>query len=259
MDITLLCEDTFDGMMSAVYDGWVKMNKGHTIHIRPGEVYEYSFLTEYVRVETNLEKVKKVADSIRKKISPDAYMMVYRTCMHYEEDRVDIVVDFLKLGYKVGAKVTKDFGNPVVMKLVEYSRKVGNETHLFKGFVRFKEVQGNILLSRISPKCDVLPMISHHFSNRYPLENWIIYDDTRKKALVHGKGMKCILLSGNDVEEKVKKLNASDTYEDLWKVFFDTIGIKERENSRCQKTNLPKWYREHMTEFTENVHNDEKI
>ena len=36
---------------------------------------------------------------------------------------------------------------------------------------------------------------------------------------------------------------------DLWKDFFNTIGIKERENYQCQRNLMPLWYRKHMTEF----------
>lgn len=249
MDVTLLCEDNFDGMMSAIYEGWIRMNRGDEIHIRPGNIYEYSFLTEYIYIETDFDRAQKVTNSIRKKISLEAYMLVYRTCMHYDEERVDAVMDFLKLGYKVGARVTKDFGNPVVMRMIEYNRKVGNESHLYKGFVRFKEGKGKILLAAIAPKCDILSLISNHFSNRFPLENWVIYDEVRKKALVHVKGSKAFMVKGSNVEERIGDMNIDDSYEELWKVFFDTIGITERENPGCQNNHIPKWYREHMSEF----------
>lgn len=249
MNITLICEDSFDGMMSAVYEGWIKMNQGHTIHIHPGETYEYSFLTEYVDVPVNSERAIKVSESIKKKISTEAYVMVYRACMHYSEDRVDVVVDFLKEGYKVGRRITKDLGNPVVIKLMEYSRKVGNEAHLFKEFLRFRELNGNILFGTISPKCDVLSLIAYHFQDRFPLENWIIYDDTRKKALIHKKNAECIVVSGKEIDEELERLEKKDGYEELWKVFFDAIAIKERENYNCQRNHMPKWYRKHMTEI----------
>lgn len=35
----------------------------------------------------------------------------------------------------------------------------------------------------------------------------------------------------------------------LWKRFYETVAIKERENPRCQNTFLPKRYRGTMTEF----------
>ena len=39
-----------------------------------------------------------------------------------------------------------------------------------------------------------------------------------------------------------------DEYEELWKVFFNTIAINERYNPKCQCTHLPKWYRKNMLE-----------
>lgn len=38
-------------------------------------------------------------------------------------------------------------------------------------------------------------------------------------------------------------------YADLWKAFFESIAIPERENADLQRTNLPLHYRKHMTEF----------
>ena len=38
-------------------------------------------------------------------------------------------------------------------------------------------------------------------------------------------------------------------YRLLWKRFYDTIAIKERENPRCRMTQMPKRYWNTMTEF----------
>ena len=40
-----------------------------------------------------------------------------------------------------------------------------------------------------------------------------------------------------------------DEYDDLWKIFFDTIGIDARYNPKCQQTLIPNWYRKNMPEF----------
>ena len=32
-DITLVCDDSFDGIMTAIYDGWVLMLKGNKVKI----------------------------------------------------------------------------------------------------------------------------------------------------------------------------------------------------------------------------------
>lgn len=249
MNITLVCQDSFDGIMTAVYDGWVLMNMGHNISIYPGDRYEPSFFSEFREIETNLDKSYKVSESIKRKISVEAYSLVFKASLHFDQKKGDVIFGFLQIGYPLGAKVTKMLGNEYVMSLMELSRKVSNESHLFKGFVRFRELEGKILYSNIAPKCDVLPIIGYHFQERYPLENWIIYDEKRKKAIVHPSGKKYFFLNGKDMEELIKNIGVEDDYEKLWKVFFTTIGIESRKNEQCQNNLLPKWFRNNMTEF----------
>ena len=43
-------------------------------------------------------------------------------------------------------------------------------------------------------------------------------------------------------------------YRLLWKRFYDTIAIKERENPRCRMTNMPKRYWNTMTEFQDKAY-----
>ena len=42
-NVTLVCDDTFDGIMTAIYDGWVLMNKGCIVSIHPGKGYSATF------------------------------------------------------------------------------------------------------------------------------------------------------------------------------------------------------------------------
>lgn len=245
----LVCEESFDGIMTAIYDGWVLMNQGHDVKIFPGEGYSYDMFTEYIECETNVDKAMRVAKSVRVKISEYAYSMVYHASMHFDKNRADAIFEFLKVGYKTGGSVTRRLADPVVMRIMELDRKTGNEAHLFREFLRFREIDGKILYGKIEPKCDVIPLMINHFANRYPLENWIIYDEYHKKAAVHKSEDKTIIVSGNELEKIVSKMEIDDEYEELWKVFFKTIGIESRYNPRCQQTMMPQWYRKNMTEF----------
>ncbi|MBR3645908.1 MAG: DUF4130 domain-containing protein, partial [Lachnospiraceae bacterium] len=80
--------------------------------------------------------------------------------------------------------------------------------------------------------------------------NWAIYDDVRQKALVHRRGSSSIVVSGTDLDSSLGQIAVRDDYEELWKVFFETIGIEARKNEKCQNNHLPKWYRKNMTEMT---------
>lgn len=50
--------------------------------------------------------------------------------------------------------------------------------------------------------------------------------------------------SGRDISEEERK------YEFLWRRFFHSVSIKERENPKCQQAHLPFRYRGEMTEFS---------
>ena len=41
--------------------------------------------------------------------------------------------------------------------------------------------------------------------------------------------------------------------EDLWKTFFKTVAIKERENLKCQRNFMPKRYWENMIEMEDKL------
>jgi hypothetical protein len=75
----------------------------------------------------------------------------------------------------------------------------------------------------------------------------LIYDKNHRTAfLYHGGKAKIspvedFTLPPPDSEEVM--------FRKLWKLFYNTIGIKERYNPRCRMTNMPKRYWENMTEF----------
>ena len=54
-------------------------------------------------------------------------------------------------------------------------------------------------------------------------------------------------LSQKEMDRLSQKTN--DPFVELWKGFFENIGIKERRNPKCQRNMLPLWYRKHMPEF----------
>ena len=53
-----------------------------------------------------------------------------------------------------------------------------------------------------------------------------------------------------DIEESKKTSYAESVFVELWKGFFESISIKERENYRLQRQNLPIRFRKNMTEFS---------
>ena len=57
-----------------------------------------------------------------------------------------------------------------------------------------------------------------------------------------------------DILNVLKKTEEiKDEFTDLWCTFFNTIGIKERENRKCQRKLFPIWRRKHAVEFMQNA------
>ena len=83
-------------------------------------------------------------------------------------------------------KIMEHLGCPAVADVFSMSRSVSNEAHRYEEFIRFRELENGILFSEITPKAQILTCVADHFEDRFPLENWIIYDKTHKVCLVHG-------------------------------------------------------------------------
>ena len=122
---------------------------------------------------------------------------------------------------------------------------------MFREFIRFRELENGVLLSEITPKGRVLTCIADHFTNRFPLENWMVYDKTHKEFLVHRAKADWVLVQGEELDhEAAGRISASESeYARMWKGFCSSIAIKERENPDCQRNHLPIHFRQDMTEF----------
>lgn len=257
--IILVCDGTIDGIFTAIFDGFVIRNKRYgqrgeyyrdNIQICVEPDYNEELFAEYIPIDTDYEKSFKTAASIRKKLGEEVYMLVIRALCHYETDRATIVFGFLVRGFKAGSRVLEMLGDKYVICAMELSRKALNEAHLFKGFLRFKDIDST-LYGIISPKCDVIPLIGDHFDERYPNENWIIYDKKRKKAAIHKKYRQWIITANNEINgEYLEEIyEKADDYTHMWKTFYEALYTKERKNEKCQNNLIPKWYRKNMTEF----------
>lgn len=255
--MTLVCEDSFDGILTAVYDGF--LYKGCSVKIIINSEYNYDLFSEYVNIVTDYEKSRKVLNTIREKISDEAFFDIFRIAASNESDKCDLIFEYIIKGLRYGREVSLMLTDNHIMRCQEVCRKVNNETLFYREILRFEELPGKILFARISPRSNVMYDIMEHFSDRFPEENFFIYDDNRRICGVHNMRSEYYIINDVDIEELIKKHNerlstsvtkeSKDIYTDLWRAFFKSISIKERENYKCQRNHLPLHYRKHITEF----------
>lgn len=245
------CEDTLEGMMTCIYEVWAGKKGAQNVRLEVEPIFQQEMFCEYIHVEADADKTEKVIRSIQKKISFEAWCQVYYAAMSFEAGKLDAIYRFLRLGFAYGRKVTSMMAEEPVLEMLRLKRKVGNEMHFFREFVRFHSLNGSVYVSHIEPKCNVTAMVAEHFADRMPSEHWIIIDDQRCLAAVHPKDQKFYMtqLTKEEMEVLQKTEEQQDIYTDLWKEFFVTIGIEQRKNPRCQRNLMPLWYRRHMTEM----------
>ena len=127
-----------------------------------------------------------------------------------------------------------------VFQVICMKRRSFGECHRLKGLLRFQEIGKNLCYASIHPDNNILEPLGQHFINRLPSMNFIIHDKNRNLCFVYDT-TKYKIINGSNI--KIPAISEDEKfYQDLWKIFFKTISIKERTNPRCQMQFMPKKY-----------------
>lgn len=253
------CENSPDGILSAVFEAGISGYGHNYIKIQPlapGYIYNIELFSEYIKVETSPEKAENVLKTIDNMISHEAYFFVMSALLSEDADRGNVIYQFVTYGFTIGRDITKALQLDCVSRIFAIKRSVHNEAHFYKEFLRFQEVKKTppVLMSKMEPKNRVLTLVTAHFEDRFNAEYFIIYDKSYKEASFHSADGNCVIrILTQEEEEKLDSLlDNNEKYADLWKVFFESIAVEERENYKLQRGNLALHYRKYMTEFMEN-------
>ena len=250
-----ICEDSLDGILTGIYDAWdfkiQHKNLSHNdIGLSSKEPKNYELFTEYIHVETCFEKAQKVSHTIFQKLGGEFYDAIIKAALSREPsgkkdlDKADAVYKTIVLALRSpeAEKVLLYLGIPCVYRVFTLSRATNMEAHHFMGFLRFSELKNGVLFSTIHPKNHVLPILAEHFIDRFPKENFMIFDETRNLAAVHRAGKNYMLVDASDLNQDIihNYSKEEQQFRDLWLTFFDSVAIEARTNPKLQAQNIPK-------------------
>ena len=145
MTTVFTCKDLFDDMMTCVYDAWASRLGHANVKLLTEPLGTRELFCTYRHIDAQPDKAASVVRTIRQKISAHACRMVYRAAMSDQEDKLDAIYRFLNLGFYQGPSVLDCLQYPAVMRLFELDRKVSNEAHYFKEFIRFFSYENRVL------------------------------------------------------------------------------------------------------------------
>lgn len=198
-------------------------------------------------------KNDKVIDQIMKAFGQYTIRSMYYVFLSEEENKELILYYFFRNATKYRHKIMYYRNLKCVSEVLRISNYVIHEAHKMKGFLRFKELQRNILYAEMAPTNDILFLVSCHFAKRLKNEFWIIKDNKRKIISIYDK-KQFIIVASEEFQLSVTKISKEEqNIEALWKTFYKTIGIKERKNDKCRRNFMPKKYWKYITEVKEEL------
>lgn len=242
-DVIYCFDGTFEGLMCCVFKSFERREL--PCGVCAGEPEQLS-LAEVLHVPTESEKAARVMRAVPQKICPEAAEDVKKAFLSCAEDRELLILKYLQMGFRHGARVRGQLADDTVNALNKAVLFCGNEAQKFREFIRFSDFGGR-LVAVIEPKNRVLPLIAAHFIDRYRNESFLIYDRSHKMALVYSD-YRAEILENIDFEppaadpEEVR-------YRELWREFYRAVAIMERYNPRCRMNFMPKRYWAQMTEM----------
>ena len=235
-------DGSFEGFLCCIFDSYA--NKEVLTAITDDED-SAPILFPVRAIQTDSGHAGRVLRKLHK-LSPYGEELVRRgflTCMEDREIRLyRLVVKLLR----EGPGFLRNFSDETLHPVAAAVRHLNGEAHLLKGFLRFSEL-GGILGSEIEPKNRVLPILLGHFCARYQNEKFFIYDRTHHEALFYAAGKAVIRPLADFQMAPPNETEAA--YRLLWKRFYDTVAIRERENPKLRMTHMPKRYWSTMPEF----------
>lgn len=262
-----VCEDSLTGIFSGIYEVWKRKMTAEEAGLEVGDSFERRLFCEYIFCKAEERKALAVIRMIQKNLGADVYEKISYALLSADRRKAEMVFRAMLEAKKLSRKdrLMEHLGNEAVRAVFGMYRQVANEAHHYKGFVRFRELKNKTLFAKIEPKHAVLPCIAEHFADRFPQENWIIYDKTHEVFLIHEKGKRYYFLqqymcmkgdsgsaqniAGGFSEEEMD-------YETLWKGFVQSISVAERENRALQNQNLPLRFRTNLVEFSKEEWSD---
>lgn len=252
----IICEDSLEGIFTAVYDAYALREKHEHIHLLTEAEDNYRLFAVYLHSQPDLVKTNKVIKTLRSRLGNEVYLALCQAAASFYADKAEAVYKTITDGITSGRgrRTMDDLKNPYVARTHELARRTANEAHKEIEFLRFGELEKGVLYAKIGPENNVMPFIMPHFADRLSPENFLIYDEKRNLFGVHPAGKEWYMVSdaaGAEacVETEPVWSDRELRYRGLFTLFHDAIAIDARRNTRLQQQMVPLRFQSYMVEF----------
>lgn len=242
---------TIEGIFCALFESF-------TIKEIPQIIFSGDFQPSFdckIKTIKNIdENVLRVKKGIIKNGGISLLSAIFYVFRSSDELKETIIFNAARKCLSARKNLLDDYKDPDILAFYELKTKISFEAHRMLGFVRFEKSKGGVWYANISPDNNIVDLLAPHFNKRFPKEKFVLHDDKRHLLCIcDGKNTMTfksqepitVYLDDDEVE-----------FQNLWRVYFNSVSIKERKNQRLQDNYLPRRYRKRMTEFLDDVNNE---
>lgn len=239
-DVVFQYDGSFDGFLCCVFESYV--HKEFPIAFYSDE--ECFSLYSVRSILTVPEHARRVYRGIFKRSKRAAELLhrAFLTCM---EDKELHLYTFVRKLMDEGPDFLRNQSDAAYYPVAKALRHMSGELEKLRGFIRFPSTVA--CWERKSSQKSSPPPAAKPLLRSLCQRILFIYDSTHKDLLLYSSGRSRMMR----VDSLQLALPGEEElcFRALWKRFYETVAIRERENPRCQNTFLPKRYRGTMTEF----------
>ena len=163
-----------------------------------------------------------------------------------DADKDTSALNYFRFLAKEKRPVRNMLAESAVLSAMECISRLTFEMHRMNGFVRFMESASGALYAPVSPDNDIVDLIAPHFRARFTNYPFVLHDVTRKKACVYDG--KSLFLAPLERAEVVLSAD-ENAWQNLWRDYYESVNIPERERLKQMRGYLPVRYRKFMPEF----------
>lgn len=199
----------------------------------------------------NLDVSETIVLQVERQFGKRVFQTVMLLYLSNHPHKECLMYYFLFYSRKYSNKVFQMYPVKILNVCFQVTKQVLHERHRWTGFLRFKELADHTLYATFSPDHNVLYLLAYHFKQRFANEQWIIHDVKRDLLCIYDK-KEFYFVRGEEFHFKTIHYSFEESkIEELWKEFYQTIGIESRKNERCRMNFMPKKYWKYIIEVSE--------
>lgn len=242
--MTYLFDGTKNGLFTCIFESFYdkrKPNEITTEHVQCG------LLDEIITIKTDNEKAERVYKCLKNcktKYLISDFNLAFRSG---DSGRFKVIFDYLYIAIlNKNCDISTAFAMPEVNFFTDLKNRIYNETHRFKGFLRFMETENGFYYACYKPDNDITALLVPHFKAR--LQSPFIIHDVKRNVIALCDGKQYKVLNGGDNGVTVFLSESEENFQELWRQYYKSVNIEERKNLRLMRNFMPERYWKNMPE-----------